>query len=251
MKGNNSVRRFALAVFAISLAVAAGSSTAYGEWTGAFYGGKAYIRDSDLEMEQPSLGTSLKLRDVAWDDQSFEGPIYYGVRVGRFFTSYPHFGLEAEFIHLKAVSEGERLVGASGTLRGSPLDRELPMEEIVEHFEITHGMNFILFNVVGRYGFLRDQTYPVGRVRLLARAGVGPTIPHPEGTIGGESFSRYQTNGPGFGAGIGCEVSFSRHFFGLVEYKRTYVDVEVDIPQGTASTALHSNQFIFGLGVSF
>jgi opacity protein-like surface antigen len=240
-------RIFATLAFVIACHLPTGA-----EWTASFYGGEAWTQDSDIQIRQPSVGTDLSFRRVHWDDQSFEGPIYYGVRLGYFFNSFPLLGLEGEFIHLKAIAETERTVSVSGTLHGIPVRAEVPMEEIVQHFEVSHGVNFALLNVVGRLGLIgRSEANPVGTVRLVARVGVGPTIPHPESVIKGEGLSHYQSNGVGFGVGIGCEASFSRHVFGFVEYKRTYVDAEVDVPHGTAFTSFESNHVIFGLGVSF
>jgi hypothetical protein len=85
--------------------------------------GNAVTRAARLMLEQSGTGDRLMFRNVAFQGKGFESPIYYGYRAGYYFTR--HFGLEAEFIHLKIYAGLDRPVNVEGRWNGSVI-REGP-----------------------------------------------------------------------------------------------------------------------------
>ena len=217
------------------------AGTALAEWSAAGYLGGAWTHDSFLHIDRPQAATSLRLDGVSFEGRSFESPIYYGYRLGYFWTR--RFGLEAEFIHMKVYARTERTVKAHGTLRGSPVDGSIRMGEFVRRFSVSHGANFLLGNFVIRQ--------PAGRLTLAARFGLGPSIPHPETELDGVFQQQYELGWPAVQAAAGVEFPLWRGLFWLGEYKLTRSRENVRIPGGTAETLLRSHHVVSGIGIRF
>ncbi|MGH9628790.1 MAG: hypothetical protein ACRD7E_10745 [Bryobacteraceae bacterium] len=218
------------------------------EWSVGGYAGASETLDSYLRIVQPGSGNDLRLTPVRFLGRSFESPIYYGYRAGYFFT--PVFGLEAEFIHFKIHSRVEDRVRAEGMLAGERIDREAAMNEIVERFDISHGVNLLLGNAVFRKGFWKAGGKR-NRILLTARAGAGGSIPHPESNVLGRSRAEYQWGRPGVQAAGGAELRIWGGIYAIAEYKFTRTRQKVRIAGGTAETLLQSHHAVTGISYHF
>lgn len=229
-------RGLACAVLALAFA-----SASQAGWRVAAYLGGAANHQSWLRVEQPERATRLELRGVSYEGRSFEPPVYYGYRLGYFFS---RFGLEAEFIHQKIYARAERVVQAQGTFRGQSVTGSVPMESLVEQFSISHGLNMLLANLAWerRLG---------ARSFLQLRLGAGPTVPHPESLIQGEGRQHYQLGRAAMQAAAGLELRLWRGLHALGEYKFTRTRQEVDVAAGRAETLVRSHHGVFGLGYRF
>ena len=223
-----------------ALAVAQASPSLAG-WRTAAYLGSAASHKSRLRIEQPARGTSLELRGVSWEGRSFEPSLYYGYRLGYFFGPV---GLEAEFIHQKIYARPDRLVQAQGTLHGRPVEGRVPMYTLVEQFSISHGLNMLLANLAWERR-LAERTF------LQLRLGAGPTIPHPESSIRGESRQGYELGRPAIQGAAALEFRLWRGLHALGEYKFTRSRQRVEVVAGRAETLVRSHHAVFGLGLRF
>ena len=185
-----------------------------GGWVIAAYIGGAHTHSSSLTIMQPSFGTDLTFENVRLESRSFDPPLYYGVRGSYFLPKLPHFGIEAELIHLKVFSNPQQRVRVTGVRRGTIANAELPLGEIVQQYSISHGVNLLLFNAAVRHA-------PSGRVILSARAGLGPTLPHTESRIEGQSQEQYEVGRIAWQAAAGAEVRLWKGLFASAEYKFT------------------------------
>lgn len=220
------------------------------EWKIQLYFGKSFTSRSDLRIKQPSRQTDLTFHDVEYHDDSFKTPLYYGLGVSYFPPGSPHLGLETEFIHAKIDSDDQQLVYTSGMRAGRPVNSELRLGEIVQGFSMSHGMNFLFFNLVGRIGILKNRGSD--RVGLYGRAGIGPMIPHSESVIEGESKAQYELHGPAFQLAAGSEIDVWKKLDLLFEYKYTFVNAKgIKIAHGSAETRLKTSHLVFGVGKKF
>jgi len=210
-------------------------------WRFAAYLGGAANHNSKLKIEQPARATSLELRGVSWQGRSLEPPVYYGYRLGYFFGS---FGVEAEFIHQKIYARPDRLVEAQGTLHGQSVQGRLPLNALIEQFSVSHGLNMLLANLAWERR-LAERTF------LQLRFGSGPTIPHPESTIRGESRQGYELGRAAVQAAAGVEFRLWRGLHALGEYKFTRTRQKVTVVAGGAETLVRSHHGVFGLGWRF
>lgn len=219
-----------------------------GGWVVAAYLGGARTSSSNLTISQPSLGTNLTFQDVRLSSRSFSPPLYYGVRGGYFLRRMPSLGFEAEFIHLKVFADPQQRVRVTGLRRHGVTDGELRLGEIVQQYSISHGVNLLLFNVAARH---RVQRVAEGRLRVTARAGLGPTLPHTESRIEGEGREQYEIGRLAWQTAGGAEFRVWRGLHVLGEYKFTRTRQRGKVASGTAESLLRTHHGVFGVGYYF
>lgn len=234
-------------VFFILLGLTSGTGApARAETLLSFYSGKSFSDNSDLTLRRPGADTRLTFRDVAFGDESFTSPIYYGARVTHFFRSRPWLGASVDFFHYKVFARTDRTVRAIGRENGTPVDRRQPLENTIQRFSISHGVNYLTFNLLARQQWRRDTRFPNGRVQPYAGAGLGLLLLHPESEIGGESFQQYEWNGVGYHLFLGVDYRVTRRWGLFVEYKYNARKVNVAVVDGTADTELSTHHLAFG-----
>lgn len=228
------------------------TSTSKADWKIQLYLGKSFTSKSDLRIKQLSRQNDLVFHDVEYCDASFKTPLYYGLRVSYFPRGSPHLGLEVEFIHAKIYSDARQRVHVSGVRMGQPIDSTLMLGDIVQGFSMSHGLNFLFFNLVGRVGLFRNELTKAGQVGLYGRAGIGPLIPHSESIVEGEEKAQYELHGPACQLAFGSEVNLGKKFNLLLEYKYTFASPGgIKISHGTAETGVKTSHLVFGIGRKF
>lgn len=140
-----------------------------------------------------------------FDTRPFVEVPYYDVKVG---VAREPWAFELELIHHKLY------------LANRPAE--------VDTFEITHGYNPILLNVVReKWG-------------AAFRAGAGILLAHPQSTIRGLRFPEtggilgWYVSGPAAQVGVSKQWDFARHFFAGIEGKLVGAWARVPIVDGTA-----------------
>jgi hypothetical protein len=194
---------------------------------------------------------SLTFERVRFESRSFNPPLYYGGRAGYFIPGSPSLGIEAEFIHLKVFSNPLRQVHVTGIYKGTPIDKELPLGEIVQRYSVSHGVNLLLFNVAVRRGVGRIRDAPNGRLVLTGRVGAGPTLPHTESTVDGRQQEQYELGRMGWQLAGGIELDLWKGLSILGEYKFTRTRQHGEIFSGTAESLLRTHHVVFGLSYHF
>lgn len=169
---------------------------------------------------------------------------YYGVRVA--YHPLPlqpqtiDLGVEIEILHDKAYF-------VSGEDPGN----------VVQHFELSDGVNYLLLNAVGRYPIDISEEFPNGRTQILGRGGMGIVYTAPASTIRGRELGHdlHGTNRGYDFAGLGFQVAAQVRQFILpwlalsTEGKYTYSSPGQYIADGRAKTYLPT--FHINVGLSF
>jgi hypothetical protein len=244
-QGGGLISKFIKKVFLFLLGLL--SSFAFAEFTIDVYTGTSFYQPSWLEISQEGYETvvvdGVQYRTNPWSDFPNITGNYFGVRYGYFPERSARFGIELEHLHSKAIY----------TSGNDP-------EGIVQHFEVTDGMNFVMVNGVFRLADDFSATYPFGADQLLFRVGVGPTISKPASTIRGQA-DGYENTGvllKGYAlAGVGGQVAMQYKRFVLpwlaysFEYKFTYTHATVPIAEGSVVTPLAAGHVVFGLSFVF
>lgn len=241
-----SWRAVSLAAVALTVAltVALGApGSARAEFLLGIYGGISGTFDSDVDVEGP--GTDLTLEDVPFDGESFDTPIYYGVRGTYWLNSAPSYGIMLDFTHAKANADDDATVEASGTRNSVPVSGEEPVSDTFDKLQFSHGLNTLTLN-----GLYRR---PLSWITPYAGLGLGVSIPHVEvDLVGGGSTEEYQLGGLAAQALAGLEVSLGDRFALFAEYKFSYTPLDVELDGGgSLETDLFTNQAILGLSVRF
>jgi opacity protein-like surface antigen len=233
--------RFVLSALAVLLAGLVLPSPAEAQWYGGVYLGANHTHPAPVTIDQPAIGRVLTFDDVEFDARPFESPQYYGWRAGYLFGQGRRLGVELEFIHLKVIGLTDRTYPVSGDAGGDGIGPGAPMNAVVQRYSMTHGHNFLLVNLVSRT--------PLGQgpVALVLRSGIGPTLPHAESTIDGETREQYEYAGIGSQVAAGLDVRVFRAVSATVEYKFTYSRPEITVAHGVGRTRTATHQVAAGL----
>jgi hypothetical protein len=195
------------------------------------YAGAPWYYRSDVKLSRND-GTDLELKRLGWDGDALYFPIDGGARVVRWSGS---FGTMIDFLHNKAVARlgrgahGRKIengvvetVETTGTIKGQPAPQTLPLTDLFERLEFTHGHNVLLLTGMMRLAPLTPA------IRPYVGIGAGAAIPHVEVGFAGEPGRRrtneYQLAGPAAQLVAGVEFRHGRGSFYL-EYKFTWASI--------------------------
>jgi lipid A oxidase len=219
------------------------------QWLAGGYIGGAHTLNSGLMVRQPALATDVRFHDISYRGESFQPPLYYGVRGGYIFGR--KWGVEAEFTHLKVFANVDRTATVTGTLNGAPIEAREPVSAIVQRFSISHGVNLLLANAIFRHELWRSNDERTARTYVNVRLGAGATIPHAESTVQGRADEHYQAGSPALQVAGNIELRIWKRWYWIGEYKFTRTREEVDVNSGTAKSLLETHHVVTGPSVHF
>jgi hypothetical protein len=229
------------------LATACVPAPAAAQVYGGGYLGMNHNSPADVTIAQPALNTQLVFHDVSFESQPFHFPMYGGGRAGYLFS--PRFGLEFEFLHLKVIAETDRATRTTGTLQGATIDQTSPMDFFAQRYEMTHGLNFLLANVVWRTPIAkRAARHPVS---LVVRGGAGPTVSGTDTEVNFIDVHRYEHAGFGVQAAAGLDLPIAGAWSAIVDFRFTYSKPTITVTEGQGQTSARASQISFGLAVGF
>ena len=233
----------------------------------AGYFGVPYTYPSDVTIRNLPK-TDVTVKKPTWDGKPFDAPVYYGVRVIRWFPG-DRTGAMVDFTHSKTITRKNEEVEFKGLIDGAEAPARAKISAIFKHLEFSHGHNMLTFNGLFRLGALAPRLTP------YVGAGVGVSLPHSEVQLRTEPARtyEYQYAGPVGQALIGLEIRLpTRSLF--FEYKFSYADyrapltringnwLPIDLARqfmrwwrgeapvaGYIETTLASHQVIGGVGV--
>lgn len=250
----SAVSIFSLLIFLSTtiLATFAFSASAHAEFVLSAYGGAIDTMDADVKLSRPG-GTDLTFSDVSWNDKSFEGPIYYGLRLNYWFSDDSNWGVCIDFTHAKMYAQLNDEVNVSGTRAGVNVTGTEPLNNTFEELSFSHGYNLLIFN--GTYRWFpkgsRDNTF-LGRLQPYVGLGLGIAVPHVEVDITGSKTEEYQYTGPAFQGFGGVNIDVYKNLSIFLEYKLTYADMDADLTGGgSIEVKPWSNHILFGLSYTF
>lgn len=208
--------------------------------------GHAEVLDSDLRLSLPG-GTDLELEEVSWDDASFDSPLYYAVRGTWWLPRSPEWGFALDLTHAKAILDVDERVAARGRRNGVPVAGTIFVEQAIDAFEMSHGLNTLTLSGMRRWGGFGGGW---NRVTYFAGLGGGVAVPHVEARVGGLEIDEYQVAGPALQGVLGLDTAVDEHLGITLEGRVSWVDVEADLTGGgTAQTELWLLQLVAGLSL--
>lgn len=212
--------------------------TAQAQWAVSTFTGTSHTRPSTISIDRPDAGQSLEFVDARYDARPFKEAPYYGIRVTRFFSDTRKLGIEIELLHNKVYARTGEVVRVRGTLAGTPIDSPMLMNVLVQRYNHSHGLSFLLANVVWR----QPLGEPGSRFAVLARAGAGPVVSGRDIVMNGLNVQGYELSGLGAQASAGLTTRLAGKVAAMVEYKFTSARPEIDLTaggRGTMSAASH------------
>jgi hypothetical protein len=215
------------------------------QWSVSAFTGNAATASNRVRIASTSEQTDVTLDDIPYRDESSKSPVYYGARVMRQFHRAPWLGLEAEFVHVKVIADTQSDVRVLGTLDGTPTDAVRRLGEILPRFEMSHGLNLILANVVARRSL--SSAGAARRVAIVGRAGFGPTVPHVEATFHREHEDAYQFGRAALDVAVGAEVALTSRLLAAGEVKGVFTRQVVQIGTSELSGSFRTLHLVAGL----
>ena len=203
---------------------------------------------ADVTVTVPSAGLGVTYHDVQFSARSFDSPEYYVWRLGKLFGPSARLGVEFQFTHLKVIADTSKSYVASGQINGVALPggTSVPMNAQVLEYQMTHGLNFLIVNGVGRWPIGKRQ-----RLALVGRFGVGTTLPHAETNVLGQFSQHYEFAGLGVEGSGGLAVKLTRLISIVADYKISDAHPRITVVSGTGQTTAISQQIAIGLAFGF
>ena len=212
--------------------VAAPADDGGGQWQLSLYAGAAHTPRADVRLQEPN-GTDLTLRDVRWEDASFEAPPYWGARVTYWTQRAPNWGVALDFVHPKMIADQNESRPSSGTIGGAPAGPTTPVGDVFDRLEFTDGHNLITLNGLYRWNPGAGTHQPwYERWQPYVGVGAGVAVPHADVTTANGKTYDYLVAGPAFNALGGVSLPLSDHFATFAEYRLSYADMSVDLDGG-------------------
>jgi len=229
------------------------ADTALAETMASFYLGASHTRNSDVRISQPGTASDATFRSVSWDSESFKKPRYYGIRVSHFLEDRPDWGIGFDFTHDKVYARTSQVVHVDGTWNGVPVNEDAPMNQRVQSFSMSHGVNILALNMYHRWMHRTSNAFPYGRWQPYAGAGLTYYLLHPENTVNGQKNNEsYQGAGFGYQLLGGLQYGITQTVGAFIEAKYNSGKVEVDTAGGgRGETELKSSQLLAGVSVAF
>lgn len=227
--------------------------TAWADTSFSLYTGSSFTLNSDIHVQQSSVGTDATFHDVSWDAKPFQNPPYYGIRLSHFFESAPSWGAMLDFTHYKIFAQTDQVVAVSGTFKGVPVNGSAPLNQRVQKFNITHGVNLLALNALYRWTVQTSEVFPQGRLQPYVGGGLVYYILHPENTVNNKNNNeRYQGSGFGYQVLGGVYYGLTRRIGLFAETKFNSGEARVDTAdQGQAETPLRTFHLLAGISVGF
>ena len=219
-----------------------------GETLASVYTGTSRTRQSDLKISQPAIGTELTAQGVRWSADPFRPAPYWGLQVMHFADEASPWGFAVDYTHYKMYAKTDRSVGVSGTSQGAPVSAVVPLNQFVQRFEISHGVNAFGLNGVYRW----PDTRWGGHLQPYVGLGAVYYLTHAESTVGGEPHETgYQSSGAGLQTFAGLRYRMSERTGLFAQAKYSTGKARVDIAGGRAETPLHTFHLEAGISVAF
>jgi lipid A oxidase len=195
----------------VSTAASPGRETNFGAYLGA-----PYHYPSDFRFVKQGQ-TDLTIKDIHWYTEPFKNPLYYGVRIQRWFEG-GRFGTMLDFVHSKVFAPKDEERVFEGTINGQPAPAKAKPGDYFNKLEWTHGHNMLTLN-----GLMRFASF--GIVSPYAGLGAGITLPHSEIHLKTDPARtyEYQYAGPTAQVIFGLEFRLQKSSV-FVEYKFTFAD---------------------------
>ena len=162
------------------------------------YTGRTQADSTDLTLIQPQFDTNVTYHHVDWHGKPFTQSPYYGIRIGGFLRRLPRLGFELEYNHSKVYAKVQEQKRITGVWQGVPINAVETMQDKVDEYRITNGINTLNLNTLYRFPVSVGTHYPNGRFQPYVGMGLQYYVLYSINTVAGVEDERGYRNG-GFG----------------------------------------------------
>ena len=219
-----------------------------------------WYTNSTVHVSQPELGNDYDMIHVeardhkGWNNKSIlRQPItipQYNYRLGYYFNDKQDLAFEINFDHTKYIIKDNQMIHVKGTRSGAAYDQTILFSESNGfYYFLNNGANFLLFNIVKRYGLYHTADRNL-QVDLTGKAGIGPVIPHVENKLFGmTNDAGFQFGGWNTGLETALRVTVMKYGFLEFSQKVDYARYSnLRVAQGRARQNFGTYELIFSAG---
>lgn len=223
------------------------------------YNSEWYTR-STVHVTQRELQNDYDLVQVkahdhkGWNDKSiFKQPItipQYNYRLGYYFNDKQDLAFEINFDHTKYIIANNQQIRVKGIRNNAPVDQDILFSENNGfYYFLNNGANFLLFNIVKRYGLYHTPDRSIA-IDLTGKAGIGPVIPHVENKLfGATNDMGFQLGGWNTGLETALRVTVMKYGFLEFSQKVDYARYShLKVASGTAKQNFGTYELILSAG---
>jgi hypothetical protein len=216
---------------------------------------------SSVHVDQSSLGNNYTLEHVtAHDHEGWNKGIFnkaftipqYNYRIGFWLNEKRGLAFEVNFDHTKYLIKGSQDITLKGTLNHEPANETIIFDH--DHgffYYLNNGANFLLFNVVKRWGLIR-LPHNSFQLDIMGKAGVGPVVPHVENAFFGKPNNpHFQLGGWNTGLETALRATILRYAYIEFAQKVDYARYSgLKIYDGTAKQSFGTYELILTVGAT-
>jgi len=265
-----SVSRKNILLFLLFLLTANPAKAQSGQWfplvsNGGIYFSWGYNKEwyspSNVHVRQESLGNDYTLKQVkaqdhpGWNTGVFNKPLtvpQYNYRLGYFFNKKQDWAFEINFDHTKYIIRQHQYIRLQGTLHGAAFDGLIPFTyDSGFYYYLNNGANFLLFNLVKRFPVFHNNNKKF-RIDALAKAGIGPVIPHVENCLFGQkNDDGFQLGGWNAGVETALRATVMKYAYLELAQKADYARYSgLSVYKGKAKQAFATYELILSIGIT-
>jgi hypothetical protein len=223
---------------------------------------------SNLHINQPAAGNDYTIEGVhahdhpGWNDGLFKIALsipQYNYRLGYLFNKKKGLGFEINFDHTKYLIRDNQAVFVNGMVNGKPYSGFVNFSQASHgsdsssYYYLNNGANFLLFNLVKRWHLLSNKKGSI-QIDGLAKAGIGPVIPHVQNKFFNQppNDMHFQIGGWNIGTEGAIKATFFHHVYLEYTNKIDFASYSgLRIYDGTARQNFGTYEMILNLGVTF
>ena len=237
------------------------------EWYFSLGVAKTYYADSDISVNQSSLGNDFTVQSVKGHDEIDDVSIFQPdiVRIGRFIDDDKMWAIELGLDHVKYSSTLGQTATVTGTNSGGTGSKTLSSDYF--SYMLHNGLNHLMVDLVYRRPITAAAVTDTSSLAFIGKVGAGIAYVHPYIDINGKSSNvgdKSLSNLIGFNSGwwriVGVSTSVEAGFRYVLS-KPWYLELtdktiftsmsNIPVYQGTASQNLWSNEIILSVGYTF
>lgn len=256
MGSKNSLLAFSVAFFLLQYFSGA-NLYAQGDHAGSVYLSAGYNQAlwysrSNIHIEQGEVGNSYSIMNVKGNNKTGTAlsATQLSYRLGYFFNYPQTLGIEISYDPINyAVADQQVKIKGTYNSRWNE-NTTLPFSKANGYYHHLSGANLFMVNFVRRYQLFRNNTKSL-RVDLLAKAGIGPALPHISNrlAVNPVESGQFQFSGWAGGAEIAARVTGFRYGYIEIAGRYNYASFNnMKIYNGTAEQKFHNFEIVASIG---
>lgn len=256
MRSKNSLLAFSVAFFLLQylfIPIIHGQGDHAGSvYLSAGYNQALWYSRSNIRIEQGEVGNSYSMVNVKGNNKTGTAlsATQLSYRLGYFFNYPQTLGLEISYdpINYAIADQQVRIKGTYNSRLNQ--NTTIPFSAANGYYYHLSGANLFMVNFVRRYQLFRNNTKSL-RVDALAKAGLGPALPHISNKLGVNPVEGGQFQFSGWAAGAEAAVRVTAFRYGYMEIAGRYNYAafnNMKVYSGTAEQKFHNFQIVASIG---